>query len=104
MRDAADAVGWQGELYTYLIHSGDLIDWPWPSQMTPDAPFESHMVNGAPIPAGIAWPPDVRIAMTRDQALAKLRVIQAYSAQVEIPEEKAYLEAFVKSEEIFWRR
>src|SRR5262245_20360221 len=104
VRDAANAVGWRGELYTYLIHSGDLLDWPWPSQMTPGAPFESHVVNGTPIPGGLVWPPDVRLPMTHDQALAKFGVIQAYSANVEIPEEKAYLEAFVKSEEIFWRR
>jgi len=104
VRDAANVVGWQGELYTYLIHSGDLGDWPWPSQLTPDLPFETHMVNGTQVPGRIAWPPSVRLPMTHDQALAKLKILQVYTDPMELPEEKAYIEAFVKSEEIFWRR
>jgi len=104
VRDAAQIVGWQGELYTYLIHSGDLSDWPWPSQLTPDAPFATHMVNGTQVPGGIAWPPPVRVPMTHDQALAKLKVLKVYTDSMVLPEEKAYIEAFVKSEEIFWRR
>ena len=105
VRDAAKVVGWPGELYTYLIHSGNLSDWPWPSQPTPDSPFETHMVNGTQVPGGVAWPPPVRLPMTHNQALAKLKVLQVYTAPMgELPEEKAYIEAFVKSEEIFWRR
>jgi LmbE family N-acetylglucosaminyl deacetylase len=104
VRDAANAVGWQGELYTYLIHSGDLSDWPWPNQLTLDAPFETHLVKGKQVPSGVAWPPPTRLPMTHDQALAKLKVIRVYTATMELPEEKAYIEAFVKSEEIFWRR
>ncbi len=105
VRDAASGVGWRGELYTYLIHSGDLSDWPWPSQLTPDAPFDTHSVNGMQVPGGVAWPPPVRRPMMHAQALAKLKVLQVYTAPLEaLPEEKAYIEAFVKSEEIFWRR
>jgi LmbE family N-acetylglucosaminyl deacetylase len=105
VRDAANGVGWRGELYTYLIHSGNLSDWPWPSQLTPDAPFESHRVNGTQVPGGVAWPPPVRHPMTHTQALAKLKILQIYTASLEaLPEEKAYIESFVKSEEIFWRR
>jgi len=104
VRDAANGMRWRGELYTYLIHSGNLSDWPWPSQLTPDAPFETHTVNGTQVPGGVAWPPPVRHPMTHTQALAKLKVLQVYTAPLEaLPEEKAYIEAFVKSEEIFWR-
>jgi LmbE family N-acetylglucosaminyl deacetylase len=105
VRDAANIVGWRGELYTYLIHSGNLSDWPWPSQQTPESPFESHIVNGTQVPGGLAWPPPVRQPMTHSQAIAKLQVLRVYTAAiVELPEEQAYIEAFVKSEEIFWRR
>src|SRR5262249_11404328 len=104
VRDAASAAGWRGELYTYLIHSGELSDLPLPSHPTADAPFEPHVVNGKQVPSGVVWPPPVRMAMTHEQALAKLKVIQVYTAALELAEEKAYIEAFVKSEEIFWRR
>jgi len=58
--------------------------------------------NGERVPAGIPWPPDDRRLMTRAEAATKLEAIHAYTIEMQL--DKHYIESFVKSEEIFWRR
>lgn len=107
VRDAAQKTGWRGELDTYLIHGGP--QWPWPSGATPGLPFEAHDVKGARIPQGVAWPPSRRVALTPEEAAVKRNAIAAQAshltpeAPASMQEERAYLESFVKSEEVFWR-
>jgi LmbE family N-acetylglucosaminyl deacetylase len=107
VRDAMDKTGHRGELDTYLIHGGPL--WPWPSGATPGSPYEAHEVKGVRIPQGVAWPPSRRIALTPVEAVVKQKAIAAQAshltpeAPASMQEERALLESFVKSEEIFWR-
>ena len=98
-RDAASAAGFRGKLYTYLVHVATGT-WPWPRGATPDSPFEFHEEDGKPVPSGLAWPPNDRRPMTREEAALKLAAIQSYTLEMELA--KDYIESFVKSEEIFW--
>lgn len=107
VRDAAVKAGFNGEIFTYLVHSRG-HEWPWPWGVTPQRKFESHVVNGEVIPSGVAWPPPVRVPLTSAQAEAKLRSIRAHKVPMpDAASEKShqdYMESFVKSEEIFWLR
>jgi LmbE family N-acetylglucosaminyl deacetylase len=106
VRDGARACGFRGEIDTYLIHGGP--GWPWPAGMTPGAPLEAHEANGVRIPQGVPWPPPRRVALDADDALAKRRAVEAQASHLvgtldrALAEEKAYLESFVKGEEVFW--
>jgi LmbE family N-acetylglucosaminyl deacetylase len=106
VRDAVEKTGFRGDLETYLIHGGP--QWPWPSGATPGSPYETHEVNGVRIPQGVAWPPPKRVALTLEEAAVKRRAIAAQAshlrpdAPASMQEERAYLESFVKSEEVFW--
>lgn len=106
VNEAAKAVGYKGEFYTYLNHGGE--EWPWPIGITPEKPLAAHTVKGQTIPIGIAWPPTRRVPLTRQQADLKLRAIRAHSTHLvgatdpKMVEERTYLESFVKSEEVFW--
>lgn len=107
VRDAVDKTGYRGEMDVYLIHGGP--QWPWPAGATPGSPYAAHDVNGVRIPQGIAWPPSRRVALTPEEAAVKGKAIAAQAshltpdAPAPMQEERAYLESFVKSEEVFWR-
>ena len=101
VRDAAVAAAFHGELYTYLIH-GRGGTWPWPRGAAPDGAFEAHEENGHQVPVGIAWPPDERRALGPEEIVLKHAAIRAYSLEMQLASH--YVESFVKSEEIFWRR
>jgi hypothetical protein len=70
--------------------------------------FEAHTVKGELVPAGVPWPPPRRVPLTRQEIELKWRAIRAHSShlagatQPSMIHEREYLEAFVKSEEIFW--
>lgn len=98
VRDAVAATGYTGELLTYLVHGGQ--EWPWPEGPTPGLPFEVHTTRGDGHPAGVAWPPSLRVPITAGENAVKLRAISAHLSQWEV--DGPYLESFVKSEEIFW--
>ncbi|HUK48200.1 MAG TPA: PIG-L family deacetylase [Terriglobales bacterium] len=101
VRDAAKQVGYKGGFYTFLVHG--LPDWPFPTGVTPNQPFESRRVNGEVAPRGLPWPPPRRVPLTPDQAQRKLKSIQAHDIPVVgMPEHQSEMESFVKSEEVFW--
>jgi LmbE family N-acetylglucosaminyl deacetylase len=102
VNEAAASIGYSGTLFTFIAHSGEDGDWPWPRGAAPDAPFEAHSVAGSRYPKNVPWPPPVRVALTPDQAAVKQRAIAAHSSQWTI--DRQYLESFVKSEEVFWTR
>jgi LmbE family N-acetylglucosaminyl deacetylase len=107
VRDAVAETGYSGAFEAYLIHGGP--EWPWPPGMTPDHPFAVHEFKGKTIPLGVPWPPSRRVALSPEEARAKEQAIRAQAshlpadAEGPMKEEKAYLESFVKSEEVFWR-
>ena len=88
VRDAAAAVDFKGELYTYVNHAGD--QWPWPTGPDPAAPFDAHVVDGKRVPDNIAWPPDERRPITHEEAAAKLRAIRAYALDIRM--DRTYFE------------
>jgi LmbE family N-acetylglucosaminyl deacetylase len=106
VREAVAATGYAGPVDTYMVHGGP--EWPWPLGITPQSPFEAHEVKGERIPGGIPWPPGRRVALSVEDARYKLAAIRAHATHLEgategpLAREKAYLESFVKSEEIFW--
>ena len=101
VRDAAKQAGYNGALYTYLVHG--LPAWPFPTGVTPERPFESRRVDGEVVPRGLPWPPPRRVPLTREQAERKLKAIQAHNIPVVgMPEHQSEMESFVKSEEVFW--
>jgi LmbE family N-acetylglucosaminyl deacetylase len=101
VRDAAQQVGYKGAVYTYLVHG--LPAWPFPSEVTPNRPFESRRVDGEVAPRGLPWPPPRRVPLTPDQAQRKLKSIQAHNIPVVgMPDHQKEMESFVKSEEVFW--
>lgn len=100
VRDAVQATGYRGHVYTYLIHSGPDTQWPWPRVIIPRLPFEAHEYKGERIPRFVPWPPPVRVPMTETEAIRKLKAIRAYRSQ--LATDREYLESFIKNEEIFW--
>jgi LmbE family N-acetylglucosaminyl deacetylase len=101
VRDAAKQVGFKGAFYTYLVHG--LPEWPFPSGVTPNQPFESQKVNGEVAPRDLPWPPPKRVPLTTEQAQRKLKSIRAHNIPVAgMPEHQREMESFVKSEEVFW--
>src|SRR4029077_115360 len=102
VRDAANATGFAGALRTYLVHSGPGLEWPWPIGVTPQTAFASHVVGDARYPLGMPWPPPVRVPITSAQSAVKLQALAAHKSQWDLPLERAFLESFIKSEEIFW--
>ena len=94
VRGAATATGYVGELLTFIVHSGG-VDWPGSEPV-----FEKQAVGGRTYPAGVSWPPPIRISLTTGQQELKLRAIKAHATQWVIDNE--YLGRFAKSEEIFW--
>jgi len=107
VRDAMDKTGHRGEMDVYVIHGGP--QWPWPSGATPGSPYEAHEEKGVRIPQGVPWPPSRRVALTPEERAVKQKAIAAQAshltpeAPASMQEERAYLESFVKSEEVFWR-
>jgi LmbE family N-acetylglucosaminyl deacetylase len=104
--DGALAAGYAGPIDTYLIHGGP--EWPWPLGITPEARFDAHLVKGEQVPLGVPWPPPRRIALSAQERRAKLDAIGAHATHLagalegSLAQERAYLESFVKSEEVFW--
>ena len=68
--------------------------------------LESHRVGGEVIPRGVSWPPLKRVPLTAEHAQAKLKAIRTHTLYFSDPVQntghQAYMESFVKSEEIFW--
>jgi len=98
--EAAASTGYAGRLFSFIAHSGENGDWPWPRGAAPDAQFEAHRAAGTMYPKDVPWPPPVRVALTPNQAAVKQRAIAAHSSQWTI--DRQYLESFVKCEEVFW--
>ena len=98
VRDAMAGAGSTAQLFTYDVHGGRY--WPWPTGPTPFEPLESRVVDGTTYPIGVRWPPHVRVALTWRESTIKLRALMAHRSQWSI--DRAYLESFVKSDEVFW--
>jgi LmbE family N-acetylglucosaminyl deacetylase len=94
VREAAAATGFSGQLLTFIVHSGDLI---WP---TAGALFQTRTSSGSTYPAGVSWPPPIRIPLSVAERQTKLRALKCHASQWVVDSE--YLGRFVKSEEIFW--
>ncbi len=99
VRAAAAEAGYAGAVYTYLVHA-EGGHWPLPPGATPTRPFDVEIVNGQQVPAGVRWPPDHRVPLTREEARLKHEAIRAYALEMRIL--GPYVESFVKSEEVFW--
>jgi LmbE family N-acetylglucosaminyl deacetylase len=107
VRDAILKTGFHGEFYTYLIHAGEGLQWPWPSGVTPNLPFEPPHGENQRAGFTLPWPPEKRIFITAAQAHLKLLAIRCHKltmldATVDAAHE-AYMESFVKSDEVFWQ-
>lgn len=110
VHDAVARANYHGEFYTYLVHPavGAENEWPWPHAITPLLPFAAHQFKGEQIPQTLPWPPPRRVPLTPEQAQKKLEAIHAHLSRENaaskklMPDERASLESFVKSEEIFW--
>jgi len=98
VRDAAAAIGSSVRLITYDVHGGAY--WPWPAGPTPLQPLESHLAAGVSYPIDMQWPPPIRVPLTQQESALKLRAIMAHHSQWSI--DRAYLESFIKSDEVFW--
>ncbi len=98
VRDAIAGTGSRAQLLTYDVHGGQF--WPWPLGPTPLNPLESDVVDGARYPIGLQWPPPIRVPLTEPESTIKLRALMAHRSQWSV--DRAYLESFVKSEEVFW--
>jgi LmbE family N-acetylglucosaminyl deacetylase len=106
VKGGAEEAGYAGPIDTYLIHGGP--EWPWPLGITPELPFEAHVVKGEQVPLGMPWPPPRRIALSAEERRIKLSAIRAHATHLAtategpLAHERAYLESFSKSEEVFW--
>ena len=56
--------------------------------------------GGRTYPAGVSWPPPIRISLTAGEQDVKLAAMKAHASQWVIDHD--YLGRFAKSEEIFW--
>jgi LmbE family N-acetylglucosaminyl deacetylase len=95
VKEAVAATDFSGQLFTFIVHSGDLT---WPSA---GALFETRTIDGTTYPAGVKWPPPIRMPLTAAERETKLRALKCHASQWAIDAD--YLGRFVKSEEIFWR-
>ncbi|WP_394827609.1 PIG-L deacetylase family protein [Pendulispora albinea] len=102
VKAAVEASGYKGAFFTFVVHSGPPLDWPWPQGATPQAPFQQHTANGHTYPLGVPWPPNVRVPMTVAESVLKANALAAHRSQWNLPSDRGLLGAFVKSEEIFW--
>ena len=100
VRDAIAAIGFRGELLTFVVHSGP--GWPWPIGPTPGLQFDSRIIGHTTYPIGVPWPPPIRIPLTPTESALKLQALDANRSEVESPIDRLFLESFVKSEEVFW--
>ena len=94
VREAVTACNYSGELSTYIVHSGG-VEWPGPGPL-----FEKESFGGRTYPAGVSWPPPIRVSLTEREQEVKLAAIKAHASQWMVDHD--YLGRFVKSEEIFW--
>jgi LmbE family N-acetylglucosaminyl deacetylase len=94
VREAVTASGYTGELSTYIVHSGG-VEWPGHGTL-----YEKETVSGRTYPAGVSWPPPIRIPLTAGEQDVKLAAMKAHASQWAIDHD--YLGRFAKSEEIFW--
>ena len=99
--EAALMANFEGEIYTYLIHSVSGT-WPWPRGASPEKPYGLHIEDGLQIPNGIDWPPQIRCPLTPAMVAIKTLAIHKYELEMNLCGE--YIESFIKSEEIFWQR
>ncbi len=100
VRDAIAAIGFTGDLLTFVVHSGP--GWPWPIGPTPDLPFDSRTIGHTTYPIGVPWPPPIRIRLTATESTLKLRALDANRSELDSPIDRLFLESFVKCEEVFW--
>lgn len=94
VREAVTASGYSGGLSTYIVHSGG-VEWPGHGPI-----YEKETVAGRTYPAGVSWPPPIRISLTAGEQEVKLAAMKAHATQWVIDHD--YLARFAKSEEIFW--
>lgn len=87
--------GSRSELFTFMVHTAR-DRWPDPGPC-----YETKTLDGVVYPAGVPWPPPVRVPITAEQQAAKRRALEKHASQWIL--DHAYLGAFVKSEEVFWR-
>jgi LmbE family N-acetylglucosaminyl deacetylase len=106
VRDAIRKTGYRGELYTYLIHGGTGLEWPWQRGLTPYLPFAPPHAKNKQTKFALPWPPPKRIFLTPAQKHLKLLAIRCHKLIMMDPareaEHEANMESFVKSDEIFW--
>ena len=93
--DAAASVGYEGELFTFVVHAGGDMHWP-----APGATYETQEIDGVAYPKGVDWPPPIRLPLTPRESDVKLEALKAHTSQWALDHE--YLGKFVKSEEVFW--
>ena len=107
VRDAILKTGFHREFYTYLIHAEEGLQWPWPSGVTPNLPFEPPHAENQQARFTLPWPPDKRFFITAAQAHLKLLAIRCHKLTMPDPAgdaaHEAYMESFVKSDEVFWQ-
>jgi LmbE family N-acetylglucosaminyl deacetylase len=100
VRDAIAAIGFRGEILTFVVHSGP--GWPWPLGPTPDVPFASRTIGVTTYPIGVPWPPPIRIPLSATESGLKLQALDANRSELASAIDRLFLESFVKSEEVFW--
>ena len=93
---AVAATEFGGDVLSYIVHAGHDTGWPLPGPR-----FELNTVDGVTFPAGVPWPPPVRVPLSAAESALKLRALTEHRSQW--APDHDYLGRFVKSEEIFWR-
>ena len=92
---AIHEAGSRARVETFVVHTaGDR--WPDPGPC-----FETKTIDGVVYPAGVPWPPPIRLPITPAQQDVKRRALMKHASQWVLDHE--YLGAFVKTEEVFWR-
>ena len=94
VREAVTTSRYSGELSTFMIHSGG-VEWPGHGPL-----YEKETVGGRTYPAGVSWPPPIRIPLTAREQQVKSAAMKAHASQWLVNPD--YLSRFLKSEEIFW--
>ena len=94
-----------------FVSAGIILNEPLAQKLTNRVPVHCWVgaaLKGERISLGVPWPPPVRVPLTKEESALKLHAIRAHSTHLAgatdpaMIEERAYLESFVKSEEVFW--
>ena len=94
VHEAMNAVGSGARLRTFMVHAGG-VAWP------PAGPlYGTVVIDGVTQPAGVPWPPPIRVPLTPEQSARKRRALEAHASQWTI--DRDYLDRLAKDEEVFW--